>query len=85
MILSLKLTNTEDYVLEKNDDKPFGNVSLIVFPPMRETHIFDSKSPASRLWKNIFRNVVILKQNFRQKGDPRYYSRLQHWLSGQLS
>jgi hypothetical protein len=77
--------------LAKNNEKMFGDVSIIVFgdffqfPPVRQKPFFVKQSPAFYLWRECFKDVIILKENFRQKGDKKYHELLQRWLRGEIS
>jgi hypothetical protein len=73
----------------KNNQAPFGGVSLIVFgdffqfSPVKDIPIYQPGSDAYLLWTSNF-EIVILKENFRQKGDQNLLEILRHWKSGKM-
>lgn len=80
-----ELLNNVSKIIRRNDSY-FGNMQLIFsgdfhqLPPIQKKFCFESP-----LWKEVFKNEIIFKQNFRQKGDTTYQNILNEIRNGTLS
>jgi hypothetical protein len=76
--------------IAKNNNSSFGGISLIVlgdfyqFSPVKDIPVYDPNADANKLWL-IFQEAVILRENFRQKEDPKLLGILRNWKSGKMT
>jgi len=72
----------------RRSEKPFGNMQLIFsgdfhqLPPVSKDSKFCFESP---FWNGCFQHKIVLKENFRQKGDKVYQTILNEIREGNIS